>query len=114
MFALFTLYGLYVHFCKEKTFWNGILSALSLALATGVRSNGIIAIGFYLFDLIQTRRSVLRTLIKSGIVLMPYILFQAYGYSLYCVDEVRSPWCKAKIPHLYNYVQKAYWYQHIA
>jgi phosphatidylinositol glycan class V len=115
LFALFTLYGLYVHFCKENTFWNGILSATSFALATSVRSNGIITIGFFLFEMIQRRRkcNLFQTCLQCGIVLLPYILFQAYGYLLYCVNGPRSPWCKSMIPHLYSYVQKAYWYSFI-
>lgn len=42
---------------------------------------------------------------------MPYILFQAYGYHRYCMNVPRSPWCHSMIPHLYSYVQKAYWYR---
>lgn len=46
-------------------------------------------------------------------IISPFIAFQAYGYYNMCVrgtsNEMR-PWCKAKLPLLYNYIQSRYWY----
>ncbi|EOY32361.1 GPI mannosyltransferase 2 isoform 3 [Theobroma cacao] len=45
-------------------------------------------------------------------IFVPFITFQAYGYYNICLerssDEMR-PWCKARIPLLYNYIQSYYW-----
>ncbi|KAG6632648.1 hypothetical protein CIPAW_13G173600 [Carya illinoinensis] len=41
-----------------------------------------------------------------------FIAFQAYGYYNIClghsINEMR-PWCKARLPLLYNYIQSHYW-----
>ncbi|XVE78778.1 hypothetical protein DITRI_Ditri14bG0005300 [Diplodiscus trichospermus] len=45
-------------------------------------------------------------------IFVPFITFQAYGYYNICLGrssgEMR-PWCKARIPLLYNYIQSHYW-----
>ncbi|KAG6632653.1 hypothetical protein CIPAW_13G174000 [Carya illinoinensis] len=45
-------------------------------------------------------------------IFTPFIAFQAYGYYSIClghsIDEMR-PWCKARLPLLYNYIQSHYW-----
>ncbi|KAG7951137.1 hypothetical protein I3843_13G151600 [Carya illinoinensis] len=45
-------------------------------------------------------------------IFTPFIAFQAYGYYNICLghslDEMR-PWCKARLPLLYNYIQSHYW-----
>lgn len=45
-------------------------------------------------------------------IFIPFIAYQAYGYYNIChghsLDEMR-PWCKAKIPLLYSYIQSHYW-----
>lgn len=46
-------------------------------------------------------------------IVVPFVAFQAYGYYNICLghfpDEM-SPWCKARVPMLYNYIQNHYWY----
>ncbi|KAK3010340.1 hypothetical protein RJ639_010942 [Escallonia herrerae] len=46
-------------------------------------------------------------------IFVPFVAFQAYGYYNMCLgrspDEIR-PWCRARIPSLYNYIQSHYWY----
>lgn len=46
-------------------------------------------------------------------IFAPFLVFQGYGYYNICVgqqtDEM-SPWCKARIPLLYSYIQSHYWY----
>ncbi|KAI9099074.1 hypothetical protein K1719_024841 [Acacia pycnantha] len=49
---------------------------------------------------------------RRASIFAPFIAFQAHGHRNMCVgrshDEVR-PWCKARIPLLYNYIQSQYW-----
>lgn len=53
--------------------------------------------------------------LRSACIFAPFVAFQAYGYYNMCVgrfpDEIR-PWCKARVPLLYNYIQSHYWYVH--
>lgn len=50
--------------------------------------------------------------LRCACIFAPFIAFQAYGYQNICVgrshDELR-PWCKARVPLLYNYIQSHYW-----
>ncbi|KAK4839317.1 hypothetical protein QYF36_020955 [Acer negundo] len=45
-------------------------------------------------------------------IFIPFIAFQVYGYRNLCLgrspDEMR-PWCKARVPLLYNFIQSHYW-----
>ena len=55
---------------------------------------------------------MLKYLLAAVIVIAPYVAFQAYGYYRYCNTEnstIIHPWCNAKYPHLYAYVQAKYW-----
>eukprot|EP01133_Synstelium_polycarpum_P003492 gene3492-3989_t len=62
--------------------------------------------------------SVLAAL-QMAVVVAPYIAFQYFGYSRYCLDAPATskhgvwprPWCAGSIPNLYGYVQNAYWNQ---
>lgn len=51
--------------------------------------------------------------LRSIFIFVPFAAFQAYGYHNICLgkklDEV-SPWCSARVPLLYNYIQSRYWY----
>ncbi|CAN6579862.1 unnamed protein product [Malus baccata var. baccata] len=45
-------------------------------------------------------------------IFVPFIAFQAYGYNNLCLGHLPSdvrPWCKARVPLLYNYIQSHYW-----
>ncbi|KAL5832312.1 hypothetical protein ACOSQ4_017666 [Xanthoceras sorbifolium] len=50
--------------------------------------------------------------LRSICIFIPFIAFQAYGYRNICLghspDEMR-PWCKARVPLLYNFIQSHYW-----
>lgn len=50
--------------------------------------------------------------LRSIFIFVPFFAFQAYGYFNICVHgssgELR-PWCKAKVPLLYGFIQSHYW-----
>ena len=114
------------------------VSLFSLGCAT--RSYGVISCGFVphqiikdfvsneidslkstarLFNLLNLRNAVkasLKLIIFNGIILAPFILFQLYGYVLYCIpiadvtrDTSFSPWCDKLIPLPYSSIQDSYW-----
>ncbi|XP_040835570.1 GPI mannosyltransferase 2 [Ochotona curzoniae] len=122
------------------------MSGLLFALATGARSNGLVNVGFLLHA--QCRgffsalgvRSPLRPLWKlmtsvclSVLALsLPFVLFQYYAYSRFCVQGTslpipkalvqlavdkgyrvaggrEPPWCSWALPLIYNYIQDVYW-----
>ncbi|CAL0312173.1 unnamed protein product [Lupinus luteus] len=102
------------------------LSVLFLALSGCARSNGVLNAGYLCFQtmhqaydaMFQKKRVILALqvviagAIRSAFIFAPFIAFQAYGYYNMCVGrspvELR-PWCKARVPLLYNYIQSHYW-----
>jgi hypothetical protein len=66
---------------------------------------------FSLFDQLAIQALVAGAL-RSIFIFLPFFAFQAYGYLNICVhgssDELR-PWCKAKVPLLYGFIQSHYW-----
>ena len=116
------------------------LAVLLFGLGCAARSNGVISCGFVthqiikhfvsdeldslkstarLFNLFNLSNAVMASLklsIFNGIILAPFILFQLYGYVLYCIpladvtrDTAYSPWCDKLIPLPYSYIQDRYW-----
>ncbi|KND00381.1 GPI-anchor transamidase GPI18 [Spizellomyces punctatus DAOM BR117] len=102
-----------------------MLAAIAWALATAVRSNGIVYAGFFAWSLIIlplqngaklsvacSLGRVFQTLILCTVVAAPFLGFQYYAYHLFCgghpQQELR-PWCMNAVPSLYNFVQKEYW-----
>ncbi|KAK6148610.1 hypothetical protein DH2020_019522 [Rehmannia glutinosa] len=122
LYAFFSFGGLYhfmngTYFCA--TFW--------LALSGCARSNGVLNAGYICFRSMQqvneafvSRKRAYLLMVKillagalcSICIFIPFISFQAYGYFNICVGrsvvEMR-PWCKARLPLLYNYIQSHYW-----
>ena len=50
--------------------------------------------------------------LRSIFIFLPFFAFQAYGYLNICVhgsSEELRPWCKAKVPLLYGFIQSHYW-----
>ncbi|KAI9091348.1 hypothetical protein K1719_028159 [Acacia pycnantha] len=102
------------------------LAVIFLALSGFARSNGVLNAGYFCYQtmhqaydaVFQKRQASLSLLVvisgafQSACIFAPFIAFQAYGYHNMCVgrshDEVR-PWCKARVPLLYNYIQSHYW-----
>ena len=110
-FAMFSFAGLLCFYNKKR-----YSAAMNWALASLLRSNGIILIGFFWYDfLLFTRlkpknvlRFLLANLIRSLIVLSGFTLFLAHGYYSMCVHSER-PWCHQLFPNIYSFVQEHYW-----
>lgn len=68
-------------------------------------------------NLVQCYQFAFRVLLAGAIrclcIIFPFVAFQAYGYYNMCLGhspgEAR-PWCKARLPLLYDYIQSHYWY----
>ncbi|XP_024024329.1 GPI mannosyltransferase 2 isoform X2 [Morus notabilis] len=120
LYALFSIGGLY-HLRSGR---NNI-AVLWFALSGFARSNGVINAGYICFQTMRrTYNAVLRKstflvvqVVVSGAlhcicIFVPVFAFQAYGYYNICVGdspEKLRPWCKARVPLLYNYIQSHYW-----
>ncbi|XP_038983056.1 GPI mannosyltransferase 2 isoform X2 [Phoenix dactylifera] len=121
LYALFSLGGLYYLFSGATT-----VAMLLLALSGSARSNGVLNAGYFCFQamqhaydaIIQKKRPILAGhaviggVARSICIFVPFLAFQAYGYSNICLGgfsyELR-PWCKARIPNLYGFLQNHYW-----
>jgi GPI mannosyltransferase 2 len=94
-------------------------------LATGIRSNGIILSGFFIFNFLKkeislvnfyfltNQKEIILTVIQIIITILPFVSFQYFGYLLYCTtqnqNEMIRPWCSFLYPNLYGFVQNEYW-----
>ncbi|XBI58622.1 hypothetical protein VPH35_039831 [Triticum aestivum] len=121
LYALFSLGGLFYLFSGART-----VAMIMLALSGSARSNGALNAGYICFEAllqaydaaIQKKRpmwavqALVTGFLRSTFVFLPFFAFQAYGYLNICVhgdtDELR-PWCKAKLPLLYSFIQSHYW-----
>ncbi|XP_039124292.1 GPI mannosyltransferase 2 [Dioscorea cayenensis subsp. rotundata] len=120
LYALFSLGGIYYVFSGSNT-----LAMLLLAVSGSARSNGVLNAGYFMFltlvkvyeavsqnRKIKVVKAIVDGTLYSICIFIPYVAFQAYGYSNICkggsLDELR-PWCKARIPHLYAFLQSHYW-----
>uniref|UniRef100_A0ACD5Y8I1 Uncharacterized protein n=1 Tax=Avena sativa TaxID=4498 RepID=A0ACD5Y8I1_AVESA len=121
LYALFSLGGLFYLFSGANT-----VAMIMLALSGSARSNGALNAGYFCFQAllqaydaaIQKKRPILAVqalvtgFLRSTFIFLPFFAFQAYGYLNICLhgntDELR-PWCKAKLPLLYSFIQSHYW-----
>ncbi|XP_015960212.1 uncharacterized protein LOC107484108 [Arachis duranensis] len=121
LYALLSFAGLY-YFVRG----GNNLASLFFALSGCARSNGVLNAGYLCFQtmhraynaMFQQKRTalalgtVIAGALRSVFVFAPFVAFQAYGYYNMCKgrlpDELR-PWCKARVPLLYNYIQSHYW-----
>ncbi|KAL2557132.1 transferase [Forsythia ovata] len=121
LYALLSMGGLYY-------FMHGAdnCATFLLALSGSARSNGVLSVGYICFRTMQQaydalflrkRAFSLLQVIFSGAlrslcIVVPFISFQAYGYLNICMGlspDERRPWCKARLPLLYSYIQSHYW-----
>ncbi|PIA49691.1 hypothetical protein AQUCO_01300449v1 [Aquilegia coerulea] len=121
LYALFSLGGIYHLISGANT-----IAVLQLALSGSARSNGVLNAGYFCFQtmhkaydaIFQKRHSGLavQSLVAGAVrtlfIFIPFIVFQVYGYYNIChgrlLDEM-SPWCKGRLPVLYDYLQSHYW-----
>ncbi|KAJ0988453.1 hypothetical protein J5N97_006809 [Dioscorea zingiberensis] len=120
LYALFSLGGIYYVFSGSNT-----LAMLLLAMSGSARSNGALNAGYFMFlalvkvyeafsqnRKIKAVKALVMGVLYSICLFIPYVVFQAYGYFKICkggsLDELR-PWCIARIPHLYGFLQSHYW-----
>ena len=128
LFAFCTFIGLCLLISEHC--WN---ASLMFALASATRSNGTVLAGFiafhhlqYLYRTIVTRKSnwpeILFLTFKKAVVcifqcivvVLPFALFQLYGYWKYCSvlpgsGEELYEWCEWTLPLPYTYIQQHYW-----
>ncbi len=129
LFALLTFAGSLA--IEKEQLWP---ACVLFTLAGATRSNGMTLSGFiayyHLLVLIRDVKSpcrpsrplsglifgVTRTVLTAAtqclIVALPFVIFQHYGYLLYCRGEeldTTPPWCKWALPLPYSYVQAEYW-----
>ena len=108
---------------------NYISSALMFSVGSAARANGVISCGFLGYKFLQEaiflhrvsvskenkipRRAIalkfLKTLSLLFVIILPFLLFQYYGYHVFCKNPKLSPWCKNLLPIPYTYIQKQYW-----
>ncbi|CAN6558866.1 unnamed protein product [Malus baccata var. baccata] len=122
LFALFSVGGLY-HLISGKD----VIAVLWFALSGFSRFNGVLNAGYFCFqtmhqayDAVFLRKRpflVLQAVVGGALhcicIFVPFIAFQAYGYNNLCLGYVPSdmrPWCNARVPLLYNYIQSHFWY----
>ncbi|XP_009762374.1 uncharacterized protein [Nicotiana sylvestris] len=121
MYALCSIGGLYFLMRGSNNF-----ATIWLALSGFARSNGVLNAGYICFQTMHRSYEaafvkkhacaallvLISGALRSLFIVFPFIAFQAYGYFNMCVggtsDEMR-PWCKARLPLLYNYIQSHYW-----
>ena len=51
---------------------------------------------------------ILQSVFYTLVTFSGFLLFQRYGYTQFCALD--RPWCTEKIPLLYSFVQKEYWF----
>ncbi|CAN7035710.1 unnamed protein product [Brassica rapa subsp. trilocularis] len=122
LYALFSIGGVY-HLLSGAS----NVAVLWFALSGCARSNGILNAGYICFQTMHRayeafylKRRVclsvqvlLTGFIRCVCICLPFVAFQAYGYYNMChghkLDDELRPWCKAKVPLLYNFIQSHYW-----
>ncbi|XP_021728844.1 GPI mannosyltransferase 2-like isoform X2 [Chenopodium quinoa] len=117
LYALLSIGGVYLLMSGVNN-----VPALLFALSGFARSNGVLNGGYYGFKALHQSYYAMYVKKRANILLagalrcicifIPFLAYQAYGYYNIChgrnSDEMR-PWCKAKIPLLYGFIQSHYW-----
>ncbi|EGD81655.1 hypothetical protein PTSG_02370 [Salpingoeca rosetta] len=107
-------------------YWLLLPASILFALATCMRSNGVVTAGFVVHFALCTSSSIPRALARAcfgvAIIVAPFIAFQAYAYTVFCIDRTGDdghttvaydpppPWCNSTIPSIYGYIQHHYWH----
>lgn len=91
---------------------------LNRGFASFVRSNAIIYAGVFIFEIlerfIKRKRFSFKFIATTPILILTvmsgFIAFQSYAFMKFCTSESTRPWCHNKVPIMYTFVQKEYWY----
>lgn len=98
-------------------------AAVLFAVATTVRSNGILSGFLFAYDAVWQLRRVLShglswdVVVRLGVIVvggcvvaLGFVLPQVVAYTTYCLpDSTARPWCQWTIPSIYGWVQEQYW-----
>ncbi|KAL7608160.1 uncharacterized protein LOC111884397 [Lactuca sativa] len=121
LYALLSIGGIYFLMSGAN-----LLALLSLAFSGLSRSNGVLNAGYIGFQTIHRAydavflqksaylaiKVLITGILRCLFVFVPFVGFQTYGYYSFCdgnnPDKLR-PWCKARIPLVYNFIQSHYW-----
>ncbi|CAG9460593.1 unnamed protein product [Pedinophyceae sp. YPF-701] len=127
LFGLLSIAGMFYSTRSEGTRVLDVAKAAGLfALATALRSNGILNAGFLVYwaahaacasALRRPARAALAAalgLCASAACLAPFVWFQMRGHQAFCVHlettgAPRRAWCASALPYIYGWVQKHYW-----
>ncbi|KAG0030807.1 hypothetical protein BGZ81_002165 [Podila clonocystis] len=118
LFAAISFTGMI--FTAQKRY---LLAAILFSLSSTARSNGVLYAGYFVYDLViqmdlskptmQKLAVLVKTAALCAISWVGFLAVQAYGYYLYCSEDHSNvymrPWCLAKPPLLYTFVQSFYW-----
>jgi GPI mannosyltransferase 2 len=87
-----------------------LCAAMLFGLSSFIRSNGIAYAGFFVWDVLKSKslKSAFRCIFYLFMILAPFLYFQWYSYLSFCLSGTR-PWCNARFPLLYSFVQEHYW-----
>lgn len=133
LFSLCNFLGFYVYAISIKELHRGralrrdsavILAGAVFGVATVIRSNGILSGSVFLYDVVGTTYSILwhgiscdkvsrvvSLIVGGSLVGVGTLTLQWQAFNLFCkrgATETR-PWCQARIPSIYNFVQGHYW-----
>ena len=93
--------------------WGKIVKAsVWFAVATAFRTNGIMLVGYVVFKLLQGRdwAAVLKVVVAAVVCVLPSAAFQLWAYGRFCSTQEGRPWCEARLPSVYSFVQSHYWH----
>ena len=117
-FALFSLLGFLALGPAPNAYARRALAAALFAVATCFRANGVLLAGYLVWDAAWATRPpsarvwvgrVVGVLPLVALCVLPWALFQAWAYARLCTSGTISPWCTARVPLAYSYVQSTYW-----
>lgn len=134
-FSFLNITGLYIYSSSHIDLNSGkrslshvklLLSGCFFAVATTVRSNGILSGIPLVFDaLIHSYDIVSRryfwaagirlsfVILCGCIVALGFAVPQYFAYTTFCMDDnISRPWCQSLVPSIYGWVQAHYWYVH--
>ncbi|KAL4942495.1 hypothetical protein BDV06DRAFT_191915 [Aspergillus oleicola] len=132
LFSFLNITGFYIYSSSKVDLTTGrrtlshvklLLSGCFFAVATAIRSNGVLSGILLAYDALQqiysiiTRQSFwaasvrLCFVVLSGCtVALGLVVPQYLAYATYCMNEGTSrPWCQSLVPSIYGWVQSHYW-----